>query len=110
MPCSLRSSGRSEVPAPTLSTVTVVLINWVTNGWKGVGWHIKDQKKYQCESSVHKSKRGDDTKNVLTVGFPIVGEKVGAFEGRFEGVAVAGFAVVGLGVDLLKDDGKQSIL
>ena len=70
----------------------------------------KIRERYQCELSVHKSKRGDDTKNVLTVGFPVVGEKVGAFEGLFEGVAVVGFAVVGLGVDLLKDDGKQSIL
>ena len=46
-------------------------------------------------------------RKVLTVGFPVVGEKVGAFEGLFEGVAVVGFAVVGLGVvglrvDLLK--------
>ena len=70
----------------------------------------KIRERYQCELSVHKSKQGDDTKNVLTVGFPVVGEKVGAFEGLFEGVAVAGFAVVGLEVDLLKDDGKQSIL
>ena len=83
--------------------MTVVLINWVINGWKGVGWHIKDQKKYQCELSVHKSKRGDDSKNVLTVGFPVVGEKVGAFEGLFEGVAVVGLGVVGFGVDLLKE-------
>ena len=39
---------------------------------------------------------------ILTVGFPVVGEKVGAFVGLFEGVAVVGFAVVGSGVDLLK--------
>jgi hypothetical protein len=60
----------------------------------------KTRERYQCELSVHKSKRGDDTKKVLTVGFPVVGEKVGAFEGLFEG-----FAVVGLGEDLLKDEG-----
>ena len=68
----------------------------------------KIRERYQCEFSVHKSKREDDTKNVLTVGFPVVGEKVGAFEGCFEGVAVVGFAVVGFavvgfGVDLLKE-------
>ena len=71
----------------------------------------KIRERYQCELSFHnESKREDDTKNVLTVGFPVVGEKVGAFEGLFEGVVVVGLGVVGLGVDLLKDDGKQSIL
>ena len=61
----------------------------------------KIRERYQCELSVHnESKREDDTKNVLTVGFPVVGEKVGAFEGLFEGVA--------LGVDLLKEVNKVS--
>ena len=56
----------------------------------------KTQERYQCELNIHnESKREDDTKKVLTVGFPVVGEKVGAFEGLFEGVAV-----VGLGEDL----------
>ena len=65
----------------------------------------KTRERYQCELNIHnESKREDDTKKVLTVGFP-VGEIVGAFEGFFEG-----FAVVGLGEDLLKDDVKQSIL